>query len=187
MSKYILLLILSFFSFSFLNAEMVKKIEINGNSRISKETIKIYGNITSGAIGTDNATSGEHRIYQEALYPVKFGSRIYTNHRFRYEQRFVENQDLRTRYRYNLFLNIPLNKKTLEKKAIYLALYNEIFINGQREIGNNNSVEIFDRNRAYAAIGYFIKNGLRVQFGLMNQTTDSQGKNQLQVSLHHKF
>ena len=146
-----------------------------------------YGNITSGAIGTDNATSGEHRIYQEALYPVKFGSRIYTNHRFRYEQRFVENQDLLTRYRYNLFLNIPLNKKTLEKKAIYLALYNEIFINGQREIGNNNSVEIFDRNRAYAAIGYVIKNGLRVQFGLMNQTTDSQGKNQLQVSLHHKF
>jgi hypothetical protein len=66
-------------------------------------------------------------------------------------------------------------------------LYNEIFINGQREIGNNNSVEIFDRNRAYAAIGYVIKNGLRVQFGLMNQTTDSQGKNQLQVSLHHKF
>ncbi len=44
-----------------------------------------------------------------------------------------------------------------------------------------------DRNRAYAAIGYVIKNGLRVQFGLMNQTTDSQGKNQLQVSLHHKF
>ena len=146
-----------------------------------------YGNITTGEIGSSDETSGEHRVYQEALYPVKFGNRIYTNHRFRYEQRFVENQDLRTRYRYNLFLNIPLNKKTLEKKAIYLALYNEIFINGQREIGNNNSVEIFDRNRAYAAIGYVIKNGLRVQFGLMNQTTDSQDKNQLQVSLHHKF
>ena len=118
---------------------------------------------------------------------MKFGNRIYTNHRFRYEQRFVENQDLRTRYRYNLFINVPLNKKTLEKKAIYLALYNEIFINGQSEIGNSNSVEIFDRNRAYGAIGYVIKDGLRVQLGVMNQTTDKQGKNQLQVSLHHKF
>ena len=146
-----------------------------------------YGNITTGVIGSSDATSGEHRIYQEALYPVKFGNRIYTNHRFRYEQRFVENQDLRSRYRYNLFINVPLNKKTLEKKAIYLALYNEIFINGQRAIGNNNSVEIFDRNRAYAAIGYVIKNGIRVQLGIMNQTTDSQGKNQLQLSLHHKF
>ena len=146
-----------------------------------------YGNITSGSIGTSNATSGEHRIYQEALYPVKFGNRIYTNHRFRYEQRLVENQDLRTRYRYNLFLNIPLNKKTLEKNTIYLAFYNEIFINGQRNIGENNSVEIFDRNRAYAAVGYVIIDGLRVQLGIMNQTTDKQGKNQFQVSLHHKF
>tara|TARA_B100000524_G_scaffold5523_1_gene3694 strand:- start:26319 stop:27017 length:699 start_codon:yes stop_codon:yes gene_type:complete len=146
-----------------------------------------YGNITTGVNGSSDETSGEHRIYQEALYPVKFGSRIYTNHRFRYEQRFVENQDLRTRYRYNLFINVPLNKKTLEKKAIYLALYNEIFINGQRNIGNNNSVEIFDRNRAYAALGYVIRNGFRVQFGIMNQTTDNQGKNQFQLSLHHKF
>ena len=146
-----------------------------------------YGNITTGMIGSSNVTSGEHRIYQEALYPVKFGNRIYTNHRFRYEQRFVEGQDLRTRYRYNLFINVPLNKKTLEKKAIYIALYNEIFINGQREIGENNSVEIFDRNRAYAAIGYFIKNGLSVQFGIMNQTTDNQSKNQFQVSLHHRL
>ena len=146
-----------------------------------------YGNITTGVIGSSHETSGEHRIYQEVLYPVKFGNRIYTNHRFRYEQRFVENQDLRTRYRYNLFINVPINKKTIEKKAIYLAFYNEIFINGQRDIGNNNSVEIFDRNRAYAALGYVIKNGLRVQLGIMNQTTDNQGKNQLQLSLHHKF
>ena len=146
-----------------------------------------YGNITTGMIGSSNVTSGEHRIYQEALYPVKFGNRIYTNHRFRFEQRFVEGQDLRTRYRYNLFINVPLNKKTLEKKAIYIALYNEIFINGQREIGENNSVEIFDRNRAYAAIGYVIKNGLNVQLGIMNQTTDNQSKNQFQVSLHHRL
>ena len=69
-----------------------------------------YGNVTTGAFGPDNSTTKESRLYQEALYPVKFGNRFYTNHRFRYEQRFVENQDFRTRYRYNLFLNIPINK-----------------------------------------------------------------------------
>ncbi len=34
-----------FFYFSFLNAEVVKKIEISGNKRISEETIKVYGDI----------------------------------------------------------------------------------------------------------------------------------------------
>ena len=146
-----------------------------------------YGNVTTGAFGDDISTSTESRIYQEALFPVKFGNRFYTNHRFRYEQRFVEGQDFRTRYRYNLFLNIALNKPEMEKSTLYLALYNELFINGQRSIGNGNTVEIFDRNRFYTALGYVIKEGIKVQLGIMNQTTDNWSKNQLQLSLHHKI
>ncbi|KAA3639920.1 MAG: DUF2490 domain-containing protein [Bacteroidetes bacterium] len=146
-----------------------------------------YGNITTGAFGDDNSTTSESRIYQEALFPVQFGNRFYTNHRFRYEQRFVENQDLRTRYRYNLFLNIPLNKAAMADKTIYLALYNELFINGQRNTGNGNTVEIFDRNRFYYALGYMIKKGMKVQLGVMNQTTDNWSKNQLQLSFHQKI
>lgn len=146
-----------------------------------------YGNITTGAYGSDNSTTAESRIYQEALYPVQFGNRFYTNHRFRYEQRFVENQDFRTRYRYNLFLNIPLNRTEMTDKTVYIGLYNEMFINGQRNIGNGNTVEIFDRNRFYAAFGYIIKKGMKVQLGMMNQTTNNWSKNQLQVSFHHKL
>lgn len=146
-----------------------------------------YGHITTGAYGSDNSTDTESRIYQEALFPVKFGKRVYTNHRFRYEQRFVENQDFRTRYRYNLFVNIALNKEVMDKNTVYLALYNELFINGQRDIGNERTVEIFDRNRFYIAMGYVIKKGLKVQFGVMNQTTDNWSKNQLQLSFHHTF
>lgn len=144
-----------------------------------------YGHITTGAYGSDNSSTTESRIYQEALFPVQFGKRVYTYHRFRYEQRFVENQDFRTRYRYNLFVNIALNKAAMDKNTIYLALYNELFINGQRDIGNDRTVEIFDRNRFYVAMGYVIKKGLKVQFGVMNQTTDNWSKNQLQLSLHH--
>jgi hypothetical protein len=146
-----------------------------------------YGNITTGSYGSDTSTSTESRIYQEALFPVQFGNRFYTNHRFRYEQRFVENQDFRTRYRYNLFLNIPLNKAAMDDKTLYLALYNELFINGQRKIGNGNTVEIFDRNRLYLAMGYMIKKGLKIQFGIMRQTTDNWSKNQLQLSFHQKI
>ena len=146
-----------------------------------------YGNVTTGAFGADKLTTTESRVYQEALFPVNFGKRFFTNHRFRYEQRFVQNQDFRTRYRYNFFLNIALNKPDMEAKTIYLALYNEIFINGQRNIGDGNTVEIFDRNRFYVATGYVIKKGFKVQLGIMNQTTNNWGKSQLQLSLHHSF
>lgn len=146
-----------------------------------------YANITTGAYGSSDATTTESRIYQEALVPVKVGSRFYLTNRFRFEQRFVEDQDFRTRYRYNLMLNVPLNKTALEENAVYLALYNEVFINGQQDIGDDRTVEYFDRNRAYAGMGYVIKPGLRVQLGYMNQKTDNWGKNQLQVGLHHKF
>ena len=132
-------------------------------------------------------TPNENRIYQEALIPQKLGSRFYLTHRFRYEQRFVEGQDFRTRYRYNLFLNVPLNRKELSPKAIYVALYNELFINGQQQIGDNRSVEIFDRNRTYLGMGYVLNPQIRFQLGWMNQKTENWGKGQLQFSMHHKF
>lgn len=146
-----------------------------------------YGNITTGAFGDVNTTTSESRFYQEALFPVKFGNRFYTNLRFRFEQRFVDNQEFRTRYRYNLFLTIPLNKKELEEKSIYLALYNELFINAQREIGNGRTVEIFDRNRFYTALGYIFRKGLKIQVGYMTQSTDNWSKSQIQLSLHQKL
>lgn len=144
-----------------------------------------YGHITTGTYGDTESTTRESRIYQEALYPVKFGKRFFTNHRFRYEQRFIENQDFRTRYRYNLFLNIPVNRYIMDKNTFYLAFYNELFINGERNIGNNKKVEFFDRNRLYTALGYFIKKQLKVQLGMMTQVTNSIEKNQLQISIHH--
>jgi hypothetical protein len=129
----------------------------------------------------------ENRIYQEALFPQKLGGRFLLTHRLRYEQRFVENQDFRTRYRYNLFVNVPLNARELKKNTVYLALYNEIFINGQKDVGAGRSVEFFDRNRFYSGLGYGLRDNLRAQLGWMRQTTDSWAKNQLQVSLHHAW
>ncbi|NJM78544.1 MAG: DUF2490 domain-containing protein [Flavobacterium sp.] len=146
-----------------------------------------FANITTGIIGESNETSNENRIYQEALLPQKVGNRIYLTHRFRYEQRFVEYQDFRTRFRYNLFINIPLNKKELTKNAIYTAFYNELFINGEKEIGNNRVVNYLDRNRLYLGLGYAVTDKIRIQTGWMKQTTDNTSKNQLQFSLHHTF
>ncbi len=146
-----------------------------------------YANVTTGVPGDDRATSSENRIYQEVLLPQKVGRRFLLSHRARYEQRWLEGQDFRTRYRYNLFVNVPLNDTTLSRKAIYIAFYNEIFINGQRDIGNGRTVEFFDRNRVYLGLGFCIRNNLRVQMAWMRQTTDNWAKNQAQFSLHHSF
>ena len=146
-----------------------------------------YGNITTGDYGPSSSTVNESRIYQEALFPSKFGTRFYLTHRFRFEQRFNENQNLRTRYRYNLFLNIPINNTEMVKNTLYVALYNELFINGQRKIDHTRQVEIFDRNRTYLALGYHLSNTLKVQLGVMKQATNNWVKNQYQVSLHHKI
>lgn len=146
-----------------------------------------YANITTGTFGESDERTVENRIYQEALFPQKLGTRFLLTHRFRFEQRWVDNQDFRTRYRYNIFLNIPLNATALEKNTIYIALYNEIFINGQREIGAGRSVQFFDRNRTYLGLGYNLRDNLRVQGGWMKQTTVDWAKGQAQISLHHSW
>lgn len=146
-----------------------------------------YANITTGTFGESSGTSTEHRIYQEALFSRKIGSRFLLTHRIRFEQRWVEGQDFRTRYRYNLFLNVPLNDTKLDRGVVYLALYNEIFINGQTDIGEGRSVEHFDRNRTYLGTGYGLRKNLRLQVGWMRQTTSNWAKNQAQFSLHHSF
>ncbi len=146
-----------------------------------------YGFVMSGAYGSDDATSTESRVYQEALVPQKLASRVYLNHRFRFEQRWVEGQDFRIRWRYALFLNVALNKTQLGKGTFYYAFYDELFINGQRNIGGGRTVKAFDRNRFYNALGYGLTQGLRIQAGYMVQTTDSLNKGQVQLSLHHSF
>jgi hypothetical protein len=156
-----------------------------------KETNALFtlglANITSGAFGDSDATSNENRIYQEALLPQKIGKRFLLTHRFRFEQRFVENQDFRTRYRYNLFINVPFNSTDLSPKTVYGAFYNELFINGERSIGNNSTVALFDRNRTYLGLGYVLNPKIRFQLGYMNQTTNTWSKGQWQFSMHHNF
>ena len=62
-----------------------------------------------------------------------------------------------------------------------------ITVNGERDIGDGRSVERFDRNRTYAAIGYGLSERMRLQFGYMHQATDDVDKGQVQLSLHQTF
>ena len=146
-----------------------------------------YAHITSGAYGHSDARSREHRIYQEALVPQKLGEKTFLTHRFRLEQRDVDGQDTRNRFRYFIAMNYPFNQATLGKGAVYLSLYNELFINLEQDIGGGRKVDYFDRNRAYAALGYSLSDTSRLQFGYMHQALDNFGKGQLQFNWIQSF
>jgi hypothetical protein len=143
--------------------------------------------VTSGEFGSSSATSRESRLYQELLIPQTIGHKLYVTHRFRYEQRWVDGQDLRTRLRYFLGLNFPLNRDSLGDGAIYLSFYNELFANLEKNIGDGRRVDAFDRNRAYLALGYALSDDLRLQFGFMSQKTKTLRKQQLQFNVIQRF
>lgn len=143
--------------------------------------------ITTGTFGSSGDTTTERRIYQELAAPHRLGSRYYFLHRLRLEQRDVDDQSWRNRFRYFLGLNIPLNRRTISAGTVYLAAYNEIFLNLERDIGGGRQVDYYDRNRTYLALGYGLSTGQRIQFGYMRQDTDALSKDQLQLSFHHAF
>ena len=145
-----------------------------------------YASITTGTPGESTATSHENRVYQEMLFGQRMLGRVHLAHRFRYEQRWVEDQDFRTRLRYNFFINIGINSKELLPKTFYTSFYNELFINGERDNGISD-IQLFDRNRTYFGVGYIISKSSKVQLGWMRQETESYTKNQLQFSLHQNL
>jgi len=117
--------------------------------------------------------TNEHRIYQQYITKQSFG-RFYLQHRYRIEERFLST-GFQLRFRYFFGLNIPLNQKTMDKKSIYLSAYNEVMLNAQSNF--------FDQNRLYGALGYVINKNFRFELGFMNQTMQTNHRNQFQVAL----
>lgn len=140
-----------------------------------------YGYILSEnyIAGTDDKLSiGEHRIFQQFITKQNFG-RVSIQHRYRIEERWVENSDFKWRFRYFLALNIALNNKELVADTWYLSLYDEVFLNGQNAV--------FDRNRMYAALGYRVSPQLKVELGFMSQVFEKRSRGQLQIASFANF
>ncbi|OEK09740.1 hypothetical protein A8C32_12575 [Flavivirga aquatica] len=131
-----------------------------------------YGYIKSeNYTGTTNnkVSVNEHRIFQQFISGQKVGN-VKLSHRYRFEQRFVED-DFKLRFRYFLGLKIPLSNK--EKNKYYLSAYNEIFL--------NSKTAIFDRNRVYGGLGYNLNKNIRFEFGYMNQFFETASRDQLNM------
>ena len=121
--------------------------------------------------------SNEHRIFQQFITKQNFG-RFYFLHRYRVEERFLPD-DFQVRLRYFLNVNLPLNKKTLDKNAIYLSTYNEIFVNTEKPL--------FDRNRIYAALGFVLNKNFKIEAGFLSQILEQSNRNQFQIVIFNNL
>jgi len=113
------------------------------------------------------------------------GKTVSIRHRFRFEERFIEDQDFRSRARYTIFVNINFYKDEQLSK-FYLPFWNEVFINGETEL-RNSTVNRFDRNWSFGGLGYGISPALSAQAGYMREITNSTSKGQFVLSLFQSF
>lgn len=118
-----------------------------------------YRDLSAGPLNT------EKRLWEQ-LVINQFLARIRFEHRYRVEQRWINFRDgtdtFRSRIRYRLNMFVPINNRTLTDKTVFLSVNNEIFLN---PVG-----PAFERNRAYAGLGYQVNQHIVLQIGLVNQT-----------------
>lgn len=132
-----------------------------------------YGFIRSeNYVSTDQKVgNNEHRIFQQFITRQSF-NRVSLQHRYRFEQRFLEN-DFKLRFRYFISVNVALSKPKIEKNTFYLSAYNEVFIQSKENL--------YDRNRVYAGLGYAINKDFRIELGYMNQLFNKGSRDQINI------
>ena len=115
----------------------------------------------------DKISINEHRIFQQFISKQTIG-RSKLTHRYRFEQRFIED-DFKLRFRYFLAINIPFFKS----EKVYFSIYDEIFLNTESSV--------FDRNRLFGGLGYYLSPSVRFELGYMNQFFETSGRDQLNI------
>ncbi len=119
----------------------------------------------------------EHRLFQQLTLRHQY-KRVLMQHRLRLEERSIS-ENYKVRFRYFFGINIPLQKAEMTAGAVYLSLYNEVFLNADQNA--------FDRNRVYAAAGYVISKALRIEAGGMSQILRHTHRPQFQLALYTMF
>ncbi|MFN5621480.1 MAG: DUF2490 domain-containing protein [Flavobacteriales bacterium] len=119
----------------------------------------------------------EHRIWQQVLMKSMMG-RCEVQHRFRCEQRLLENWVItedgnylldnilyRQRARYRVMITVPLSKAQLADKTLFLTASDEVFLGFGKGIGKN----VLDQNRLAVAFGWRFNAACNIQLGYLNQ------------------
>lgn len=141
-----------------------------------------YAFVVTEKPGKPDAPFYENRIFQDAMTKQLFG-KITVRHRLRFEQRFIDNQDFRTRLRYQLKFIVPIYQGE-KGNSFYANAYNEIFINTNKTETVQN---VFDRNRVSAGIGYRFNKSLAIQTAYMTQLFEKGNERQITIGFYQSI
>jgi hypothetical protein len=126
----------------------------------------------------EGPTLREFRLWQQ-LTVHQYLSRLKFEHRYRIEQRIL-NGKFADRFRYRLSIAVPLNEEKLQAGTFFLSLFNEIFLSTQQPH--------FQRNRAYAGLGYIFNSNVSFLIGWIHQYNynlqEAGAKNNLSLNLN---
>jgi hypothetical protein len=131
-----------------------------------------YGKQPAGIVNNEN------RIWQQVFFKHKVRS-VSVNHRLRLEERYIQNRkaanegtpaynaysDNQFRVRYRVLANIPITKKVLEAKTVYVSIWDEAFVSWGKTVTYND----INQNRIFVGPGYQFTKGLSIQGGFFYQ------------------
>ncbi|WP_313383497.1 DUF2490 domain-containing protein [Chishuiella sp.] len=121
----------------------------------------------------------EKRIFQQATITDNIG-RTLISHRFRIEERFLNNpNEFIVRLRYLTSFRIPLNKAT-EKQILYGIIKNEIRISAIKD-------KPFDSDRITIGTGFNLSKKSALEINLISQLAERKTSNYLNVVFRNKF
>ncbi len=132
----------------------------------------------------------EHRIFEQATFSHSQDA-FQITHRVRFEQRFIDERyahEFKTRLRYQIGLNFPLDGRQLDPGEWYLNTYNEFYFSttGERHA-------FFSDDWAYAGFGYQtvdwgkLEAGPVAQYSIINHDKDIRSLYALQFGWILKF
>lgn len=136
------------------------------------KSVSATGGVAYFSHYTSDYIRPEGRGWEQLLFSETYG-RFKISHRVRAEQRFfqrvvdnklMEDYNYNNRFRYQLGIQVALNKSAMGDKTLYLSMADEIFINSGKEIVGN----YFDQNRASIGWGYKWNEKLTIQVSYMN-------------------
>lgn len=122
----------------------------------------------------------ENRVWEQLILRQK-SRNVFIEHRYRLEQRFLNNVtngtnqlDHRLRYRFQTLF--PLYSINPKLRHYFVAFNNEVFINLKKEPSR-----LFDRNRMFVGLGYQVSPKMNFQLGYLNQYINIPGNPRAQV------
>ena len=133
---------------------------------------------TYDEVPENKISTNEFRVTLQLMVFQNIG-RVNLQHRYRYEFRTVDGDNLR-RMRYRIQATIPLNSKTMTKGTFFANTNAELML-------DTNPLLAINQNRLYVAGGYQFTDNLNLQLGYLAVFRPGTVHSRLQFFVTHKI